>query len=152
MKNVELLQKVPLFRGLDEKDLAKLAAIATEKSYMAGDVIFGEGTVGDSMFIVESGTVRVLKRGEDEIVRMSTGQHFGEMALIDDETRSATADVIEMTQVIRIGRGDLEKLLAQDVSLSNRVYKAFTKYLCSRLRQTTSDLSFMREITKRRAG
>ena len=155
MKDVELFRKIPLFRGLDDKDLLRLAAIATESAFVPGQVIFGEGSSGDAMFIVKSGTVRVFKQsqeGEEEIARFSGGQHFGEMALIDNETRSATVDTVEASQLIRVGRDDLEKLLAQDDALSNRVYRAFTKYLCNRLRQTTNDLAFIRGVAKRLGG
>jgi len=83
---------------------------------------------------------------------MGPGQHFGEMAIIYDDTRSATVEVIENTGLVRIKRDDLENLLAQDDILAHRVYKALIKYLSRRLRQTTTDLTFMREVAKQRRG
>lgn len=153
MEKSELVRQVPLFLGLDEADLRKLATIATEESFLSGKQVFAEGTIGDSLFIIKYGSVQVLKRGYDgneEVARMSIGQHFGEMALIDDDNRSATVDTAEHTVLIRIKRADLENLLAQDNALGYRVYRVLAKYLCRRLRQTTTDLTFIREVAKRK--
>jgi CRP-like cAMP-binding protein len=153
MEKAELMRQVRLLRDLDEADLHNLAAIVTEESFLMGQQVFAEGTLGDSLFIVKYGSVRVLKRGQqgnEEIARMSSGQHFGEIALIDDDPRSATVEAVEPTELIRIKRGDLEDLLAQDDALGHRVYRALAQYLSRRLRQTTADLTFMREVAKQK--
>jgi CRP-like cAMP-binding protein len=155
MEKIELIRPIPLFRELDDEDLSKVAEVATEETYTASNQVFVEGTQGDALFVVKYGTVLVLKKGregKEEVARMGPGQHFGEMAVIDDDTRSATVEVIENTGLIRITRGDLENLLEQNDSLAHRVYKAFTKYLSRRLRQTTTDLTFMREVAKQQRG
>jgi len=89
---------------------------------------------------------------DEEVFRMGAGQHFGEMALINDDTRSATIKAIERTELIRIKRQDLERLLAQDDALAHRVYRVIARYLCGRLRQTTADLAFMKEVAKRQSS
>jgi CRP/FNR family cyclic AMP-dependent transcriptional regulator len=137
-----------LFQGLDNDDLYLLSQIATEEMFPMTYHVFDEGTIGDSFFIIKYGTVAVIK-GNEEVARMCEGQHFGEMALIDNETRSATITTVERTELIRIKRQDLEKLLAQDDALGMRVYRVLARYLCNRLRQTTADLAFMREVSKR---
>jgi CRP-like cAMP-binding protein len=152
MEKEELIRQIALFQGLDSADLRRLSEIATEETLGTGQQIFAEGTPGDSLFAVKYGTVRVLKQGregKEEVARMSSGEHFGEMALIDSAPRSATVDTVERTELVRIRREDLENLLAQDDALGHRVYKAFARYLCHRLQQTTIDLTFMREIAKR---
>jgi CRP-like cAMP-binding protein len=152
MEKEELIRQIALFRGLDSADLRRLGEIATEERLGTGQEIFAEGTPGDSLFAVKYGTVRVLKQGregKEEVARMSSGEHFGEMALIDSLPRSATVDTVERTELVQIRREDLENLLAQDDALGHRVYKAFARYLCLRLQQTTIDLTFMREIAKR---
>ncbi len=152
MQKVDLLKQIPLFKGLEQSDLWKISEIATEESLAVGGQVFSEGSAGDSLYAIKYGTVRVLKGGDQEVARMGPGQHFGEMALVDDETRSATIDAVEHTELIRIKRDDLEKLLAKEAALGVRVYKAFARYLCLRLRQTTTDLTFMKEVAKRRGG
>jgi CRP-like cAMP-binding protein len=148
MEKLEIIQKVPLFQGLDKADLIRLAEIATEENFPACYQVFEEVSIGDSMFIVKYGTVAVVK-GHEEVSRMGEGQHFGEMALVDNDSRSATINAVERTELIQIKRMDLEKLLAKDAALGQRVYHAIAKYLCNRLRHTTSDLAFMRELVKR---
>ena len=153
MDKVELLGKMSLFRGLTNDDLKKLAAIASDESFVPGSEIISEGAEGDALYGVKSGTVRVVKHGTDEdeeISRMGPGQHFGEMAIIENDKRSATVDAQEYTEVIKINRQDLEDLLSQDDELGHRVYKSLATYLCRRLRQTTNDLNFMRGVAKRR--
>ena len=153
MEKVELLGKMSLFRGLESDDLKKLAAIAGDESFVPGSKIIYEGAEGDALYGIKSGTVRVVKHGADEdeeISRMGPGQHFGEMAIIENDKRSATIDAQEYTEVIKINRQDLEELLSKDDELGHRVYKSLATYLCRRLRQTTNDLNFMRGVAKRR--
>ena len=153
MDKIELLGKMSLFNGLETGDLTKLAAITTDESFVPGSKIISEGAEGDALYGIKSGTVRVVKHGTDddeEISRMGPGQHFGEMAIIENDKRSATIDAQEYTEVIKINRQDLVDLLSQDDELGHRVYKSLATYLCRRLRQTTNDLNFMRSVAKRR--
>ena len=147
MNTTELIRKVPLFKKLDDSDIIKIADVAIDKFFIAGEDIINEGTQGDSLYIIKYGTVRVLKKGE-EVARMSMGQHFGEMTLISDEPRTATIQAAERADLIQIKRDRLEDILADDHALGRRVYEAYAKFLCNRLQQTTADLSFMRELAK----
>ena len=151
MEKTKLLQQVPLFQDLRGGDLKSIAEIAAEVRCKAHHQVFAEGDVGDSLFVIESGAVRVLKKGREgneEVARLSSGQHFGEMALIDEEHRSATVEAVEDTKLIQIKRGDWESLLGQNFPLAHQVYTAFTKHLCRRLRQTTKDLTSMMDLAK----
>jgi CRP-like cAMP-binding protein len=93
----------------------------------------------------------VLKKGREgneEVARLSLGQHFGEMALIDEVHRSATVEAAEDSKLIQIKRADWESLLGRNFPIAHQVYNAFTKYLCRRLRQTTKDLTSMIDLAK----
>ena len=92
--------------------------------------------------------IKKSSEGGEEVARLSSGQHFGEMAIIDKDNRSATVETLEHTELIKIEHGKLEVLLAQDGNLASRVYRAFAIYLCRRLRHTTKDLTHMMDITK----
>jgi CRP-like cAMP-binding protein len=152
MEKAKLLGQTLLFRGLGSTYLEKLAGIATEISFEKDKQVFTEGGAGDSLFVIEFGSVRVLKKGSEgyeEVARMGSGEHFGEMALVDSEPRrSGTVEALEHTQLLQIKRRDLEYLLAQDVGLASRVYEALARYLSDRLRLTTKALSSMMDITK----
>ena len=151
MEKAKSLQQLPLFRHLETADLQSIAQIATEVAFEKGQQIIVQGDVGDSLFVIRSGAVRVLRKGgqgNEEMARLNSGQHFGEMALIDEERRSATVEAVERTELIKIQRRDLENLLVQDVSLAQRFYKSLAKYLSLRLRQTSKDLTQMMDLAK----
>jgi len=151
MEKLEIMRQVILFKELEKDDLNRLAEIATEEIFPVTGLVFEEGSPGDAFFIVKYGTVAVVK-GNEEVARMGQGQHFGEMALLDNDTRSATITAVERTELIRIKRQDLETLLAKDNALGMRVYRAIARYLCGRLRHTTADLAFMRGLANRQGS
>jgi CRP/FNR family cyclic AMP-dependent transcriptional regulator len=90
---MEVLRKVPLFSGLGESDLAAFADLTRERSYPKGSVIVFEDDPGDALFLVAAGQVKVVLIAEDgrEVILsvLGEGSFFGEMAVIDEEPRSA---------------------------------------------------------------
>src|SRR3990172_2839971 len=93
MSATDVLRRVPLFNDLGDADLARFAEVAREREYPKNSVILFEDDPGDALYIVSSGQVKVVLIGEDgrEVILsvLSDGDFFGEMALIDDEPRSA---------------------------------------------------------------
>ena len=87
--NLELLKRVPLFRGLDDKQLRSIAQSFTERSFSAGDDLVAEGTGGVGFFVIETGEARVSVEGEERRT-LGPGDYFGEIALIDGGLRTAT--------------------------------------------------------------
>jgi HEAT repeat protein len=89
-----LLRRVPLFAGLDPEDLQRIALVATERDYPAGDALMTEGDLGDELVILTEGTVRVVHRdadGTERFIRTYTaGDHIGELAVLRDRPRAAT--------------------------------------------------------------
>ncbi len=145
------LKKIPLFADLSNDDIHMLAEITSSVSFDKGEQVFKERDIGDSLFVITSGSVRVIKKGSEggeEIARLSSGQPFGEMAIIDKASRSATVETLEHTELIKIEYGKLEVLLARDGNLASRVYRAFATHLCRCLRHTTKDLTHMMDRTK----
>src|SRR6476646_1986428 len=86
---VELIKNVPLFHGLNDKQLKSLSNNFTERSFRAGQELTAEGTGGAGFFVIESGTARVTVDGEDRRT-LGPGDYYGEIALIDGGTRTAT--------------------------------------------------------------
>ena len=87
--SVETLKKVPLFSGLDDRDLERIADSFKERNYSAGDTIAGEGQGGAGFFIIAEGTAHVTIQCEDR-GKLGPGDYFGEIALIDEGARTAT--------------------------------------------------------------
>lgn len=85
----DLLRKVPLFESFDDAELDRLAGEFFERRYRPGETIAGEGDSGRSFFVIEDGDVSVSVRGT-AVGRLGPGSNFGEIALIDKQTRSAT--------------------------------------------------------------
>jgi CRP-like cAMP-binding protein len=85
----ETLAKVPLFAGLEQRDLARIADSFKERNYAAGDTIAAEGQGGAGFFVIADGTAKVTIRG-DARGTLGPGDYFGEIALIDEGARTAT--------------------------------------------------------------
>lgn len=90
---------VPLFQGLSARQLGRVTQVLQHRRYTAGEVLFTEGQVGKAVFIIESGKVEIRRtapNGESRCLAiMSSGQIFGEMALLDNKERTASASVLE---------------------------------------------------------
>ena len=134
----EALRGLPFLAGLDEEDLQAIAAVTRLRSYRAGEVIFGEGDRGDAFFVVSSGQVEVVKSIDSEEEQVldvyGRGDFFGEMALLEDRHRSATARAVRSGQLLAIPGDAFERQLQRHPA---GLY-ALTKELSSRLRDTGS--------------
>ena len=86
---VEQLQRVPLLRDLDRRELQSLASSFKERTFKAGEEITREGAGGVGFFIIDEGEAKVTLRGEER-ARLGPGDYLGELALIDEGTRTAT--------------------------------------------------------------
>jgi len=83
------LQQVPLFSGLENRDLERIADSFKERKYSAGDLIAGEGQSGAGFFVIGEGTAKVSVQEADRGT-LGPGDYFGEIALIDEGARTAT--------------------------------------------------------------
>lgn len=106
----DLLRQVPLFSGLDDEDMQSLIGAVTRRKYPKDAVIFFESDPGDAMFMILGGRVKVTILSDDgrEIILSILGDRdfFGEMALLDNEPRSATAIAVQETEVAVIHQKD----------------------------------------------
>jgi CRP-like cAMP-binding protein len=86
---LETLKQVPLFSGLENRDLERIADSFKERKYSAGDTIASEGQGGAGFFVIAEGTANVTVQGQDRGT-LGPGNYFGEIALIDEGARTAT--------------------------------------------------------------
>lgn len=144
MDTPDLLSKCFLFRKLPVSALAPVAAVAEGAQVPAGETIFWAGDQGDAMYLIRMGSVVVQKDG-NELARLGTGAHFGEIALLDGEPRSATVKALEHTELLVIRRDRFEQALRGNDGLAAAVYREFGVYLCRRLRRTDEQLVFFKD-------
>jgi CRP/FNR family cyclic AMP-dependent transcriptional regulator len=113
MSIAQFLGTIPLFRGLGPTELSQFADVTREKDYPRGSVILFEDDPGDSLFIVRGGRVKVVLIGEDgrEVILgvLGIGEHFGELALIDDQPRSAHVIAMEDSTLLVLHRDDFRR-------------------------------------------
>lgn len=124
--------------------LERLVSVSRVEEYSSGEVIFQEGDPGEALYIVMAGTVRISKfipgAGEEAMAFLERGEYFGEMALIDDHPRSATAIAHTDCRLLSIGKSDFWELLGSDRDLASQVLWDFCRVLSRRLRETSDRL------------
>jgi len=144
---MELLAKIELFRGIRPEGLERIAAICAEESFRLGEVVFREGEVGDKLYMILEGKIRISREvsgmGEEALAVLSTGAAFGEMSLVDDFPRSADARVHDRCRLLVLTKDALEDLLFLDKDLAYEILWNFVRILSSRLRETNDKMTFL---------
>ncbi len=134
-----MLQRSPLFRGLPPPALERLAALATQRRYGDGEVICRQGDPGDALFAVVAGKVRISTGAADgrEIFLniMEPGDTFGEIALLDGGTRTATATAMVASELVSLCRKHLFDLLSREPAVALELLR-----LCGERLRWTSGL------------
>ncbi len=111
--DVEKLRGIPLFAGLGDRALARVAELATEFEEPAGWVLVEVGQPGSGMFVLEEGTAVVELPGGRER-ELKPGDFFGELALLTDHPRNARVRARTPVRCLAISRMDFQKLLAEE--------------------------------------
>jgi CRP-like cAMP-binding protein len=130
---MEVLRKVPLFSGLSETDLSAFADLTRERSYPKGSVIVFEDDPGDALFLVAAGQVKVVLIAEDgrEVILsvLGEGSFFGEMAVIDEEPRSAHVIAMEDSSLLVLRREDFHARLRNSPEVAISLLKEISRRL-----------------------
>jgi CRP/FNR family cyclic AMP-dependent transcriptional regulator len=141
MDERDLLRNVPIFSELSDVDVATLARVATRRRYPKDTVVFFENEEGDFFFMILEGRIKVTILGDDgrEIILsvLSAGDFFGEMALLDNEPRSATAIAIEESELLSLHRTDFQNVISDNKAIMS----ALIKILTARLRRANHQIS-----------
>ena len=133
MSSAVVLQKVPLFSQLASAELQRVVEVARERSYPKNSVILFEDDPGDALYVVAKGQVKVVLIGEDgrEVILsvLGEGEFFGEMALIDDEPRSAHVIAMEDSGLIVLRREDFQGILIHAPGIALALLKELSRRL-----------------------
>jgi len=148
MDDQDVLRRIPIFQSLSDVQIAKLARLTTLRLCRKDEVIFYEDEEGDFLFVILQGRVKVTLLGiPDRFTRgygrevvlsiLAAGDFFGEMALVDNEPRSATAVAVEDSQLLCLHRNDFQG----SISDWRGVVQALLRSLTARLRRANHQLA-----------
>jgi serine/threonine protein phosphatase PrpC/CRP-like cAMP-binding protein len=142
-RKVEIFRGMPLFRYLTYRELVQVLGATTMRHVRAGQTIFPERSLGYELFVILAGRV-ALRKGETVLAELGPGGHFGEMALVDQDRRSATAVAVEDARMLVLPRRQFYQLLRKEPPLAVKLLWNFLQVLSGRLRKANEMLTSMK--------
>jgi CRP/FNR family transcriptional regulator len=138
---IELLRQLPLFASLADEELADVAAVATVSRFEADETVFREGESSSSCYVIRSGHACALREHIDgrsiTLARFGPGDIFGELAMLDNQRRSASVQALDALETIAILGPDMRRLLGEHPDISIKLVVA----LGQKLRETNERLA-----------
>jgi diguanylate cyclase (GGDEF)-like protein len=142
-----LLQSAYLFSPLDQEEIQNLISYLHNRSYPAGHLLFREGDPGDELFIIREGKVRIsirLPDGSQRVLRdFGRGDFFGEMAIVENDNRSATAEIMEHSQLYVMKKSDFFGIMHDFPSIAIKIMYRMSTITTERLHSTSEFLEEM---------
>ncbi|HMW60810.1 MAG TPA: cyclic nucleotide-binding domain-containing protein, partial [Leptospiraceae bacterium] len=145
MERFLFLRSVPLFSEVDGVDLHWINEITHEQKFRARANIFREGDPGESLYIIISGSVRIFKGQKGKELTIDILQErdcFGEMAILDQEPRSASVVAVRNTRLLVINRSDFQRLLIARPRISFALFKTMSR----RVREANARLIQLQKV------
>jgi CRP/FNR family transcriptional regulator, cyclic AMP receptor protein len=138
---VDLLGRVPVFSTLERPDLQRIADVSVPRSFAPGQAVFREGDQSDTCYVLRDGHARAIRTHSDgrtiTLANFGPGDIFGELAMFEDERRSATVEAIDDIGVIGVLGPDMRRLMAEHPQIAMRLVIGLGR----RLRETNERLS-----------
>ena len=139
---LQVMGQVPIFENLTPKELKDLTQLTHERSYKANEPVFKKLAPGEGMYVILKGTVEIKDPDSNTtFATLGSGDFFGELALLDQEPRSAMAVATEASELVGFFRTDLLTLMTQDPGLGNKILLNLSRVLGERLRRTNLELT-----------
>jgi CRP/FNR family transcriptional regulator len=130
---VELLRSVPLFADLEEGELERFSQVAVPRTFPAGTRVFHEGDSSDACYIVSEGNFRVTREHSDgraiTLATLGPGEIFGELAMLDGDTRSASAESITDGTLLALPANDVRSLLGRNPEIALKLVAGLVRRL-----------------------
>ncbi|MFO8057530.1 MAG: cyclic nucleotide-binding domain-containing protein [bacterium] len=152
MDSPEHLKKIPLFQLCSYAELTRIWNYMQKVNFNAGDTVFRQGDNGDALYVIREGEMEILAASPDKdrienvVASLGPGELFGEMALVENEPRSASVRARTDAKLFRLQKDYFEKLMKQDHELAYKIYQPLTAILSQRLRETTERLALANKI------
>ena len=140
----EVLKAQPLFKSLEKGELDNLGLLLFEKTYTPGATLFVEGMSGEILYLIRKGRVDITKKGPDRedkvLASLSAGEFLGEMSLIENQPRSATARVAEESVLLVMTKKSFNVMLEKYPALAVKILLEFLKTANARVRKANETL------------
>lgn len=130
----QVMSELFLFAGLPFHARLRVSRICQELFFEPGQHVVKEGSIGDALYVIVQGTVRVTRAGVD-LARLDTGEHFGELGLLEDQQRSASVTGASYGSAIVIRRAQLQEFCQREPALGNQILWRLMHTLGGRLRE-----------------
>ncbi len=143
-EKVTALREVPVFTGLTDKELGEIEKLTHERKYQSGEHVFKNSAPAEGMFIIISGNIEIYfgnEHSKQVLAELTDHDFFGEIALLDDEPRSAGAVATGPSRLIGFFRPDLLSLMDRNPALSSKILSNLGAVLAQRLRKTNEQLA-----------
>jgi CRP-like cAMP-binding protein len=138
----KIISQVPIFEKLSDKELNQIIRLTHVREYKLNEAVFKKLSPGEGMYIVIEGAIQISEPDSKVIfANLNSGDFFGELALLDEEPRSATAIATEEARLIGFFRTDMLVLMKRYPDLGNKILLNLSRVLGERLRQTNLELT-----------
>ena len=145
METILFLKRIPIFSNIHGEGLKRIADIAQEKVFEAGRMIFHENEMGDVLYIIKTGAVQIYKMlgsGQEKTLAMLHEQaFFGEMSLLDDSPRSASARAAEDSTLLAVDKESFKEVVNEYPEIAFEIFKVFSQ----RLREANKEIQSLSE-------
>ena len=134
---LKALENVPIFENLSDKELKNIVQLTHEREYKSTEYVFKKHSPAEGMYVILEGNIEIKDPESEKIfAKLHSGDFFGELALFDDEPRSAAAICTSPSRLIGFFRTDLLTLIKRYPELGNNILLNLSRVLGERLRET----------------
>ena len=142
--DLESLKVLPLFKDLTPAELANLGSLFFEKAYSKNSTLFVEGMTGEILYVIKKGLVQITKKMENHqeavLATLKEGEFLGEMSLIDNRPRTATARVAEESLLLVMTKKSFNAMIEKYPEIALKVILVFLKIANERLRKANESV------------
>lgn len=140
--SIEILAAIPIFEDLSRRELSEIERIMHRRQYDQGEIVFHQGAQGLGMYVIVSGEVAITRdTGAHLLAELKEGDFFGELALLDDSPRTATAAALSACTLLCLFQADLLDLMQRNPRLGVRIMIRLARTIGARLRKTNEHLA-----------
>ena len=141
----DIIKNTPLFKNLSRSNFKHLYELLHHRSFQTNEYIFYQGDPGNALYIIVEGSIKISQTSDDEIeiplVELNSGDFLGELALIDDDIRSASAVALSSTKIAVIFKSDLDSFMKKYPNAGVEIMKNMSHILSTRIKSLNSEYS-----------